>query len=147
MNAEPIHNYSSLILECFKTDPELIEKWHIEAPASVENCAKRTTEDLKKANVSVYELIDTKNNTIGYFGKEILNNNEYLSGFFIKPEYRNKETIKEFWNCVNLIMDNNQFFCGIYKKNTKAYSFLMKNNGFPFEDGNFVFFMFTKGME
>lgn len=136
---------STLILECFATDTELLEKWHIEAPASLEICAAKTTKDLLDLKVSVY-CIEKHNKVIGYFGKEIVDDNQFLTGFFIKPEYRTKNNIKEFWNKVNTIMGGTSFFCGIYKKNKRAYNFLMKNNGIPFENENSIFFMFNIGM-
>ncbi len=138
-------NYKEFLFECFGTDPELIEKWHIESGTNLETCVERTFKDLQNNKVKFYILIDN-NNLIGYFGKEENNNSLYLTGFFIKPEFRTKEIVKKFWNCVNTEFMGDTFYCGIYKKNEPAYNFLLKNEGIKvWEQDNSVFIMF-KGM-
>ena len=134
------NNYKLIIEDCFKTDQELLNKWHIESGNGLENCVIRTYNDLINANVKVYSLKEN-NNLIGFFGIE---ESTYLSGFFIKPEYRKKEYITQFWNIVNKEFNNKKFYSGIYKKNNKAYNFLLKNNGkIAFELPDAVFFVFN----
>lgn len=128
MKAEKVQDYSSLILECFETDPELLEKWHIQAPASLKTCTDNTIETLEECSVSVYKLTIGKK-TIGYFGQEFFNNQGYLTGFFIKPEYRNKEIFNLFWNCINKEFNDKNYYAGVYKKNERAINFLLKSGG------------------
>ena len=128
MYLKEVLDYKNIILECFKTDPELIEKWHIESNNNLEICVDRTFNDMKQANVKFYKL-EINNEIIGYFGHEICGSTDYLTGFFIKPKYRNSEYIKQFWNNVYNIFNNKPFYCGIYRKNKKAYDFLIKNKG------------------
>ena len=127
MKAELVENYNDLILECFKTDPELLEKWHICAPDSLEKCVDNTITVMQLNKVSVYSLT-INNNIIGYFGLEYFNNQKYLTGFFIKPEYRNKEMFELFWNVINKKFGKN-YYAGVYKKNERAVNFLLKSGG------------------
>lgn len=141
MKAIPIDNYSSLIFECYETDNELIEKWHTEN-SNLEKCVEFEIDYLKTNNVSVYKLLDDSKETVGYFGEQFINNTNYLTGFFIKPEYRKKQYIKEFWNIVNLLFENQVFYAGLHKKNERAINFLLKNNALKvFEYDNSIFFM------
>lgn len=132
-------NYKDLLLKCFKADKDLIENWHIEAGNGLETCVNRTYSDLISNNVQLFELIEN-NETIGYFGKELAYGGLYLTGFFIMPKFRNKDTIMQFWNCVNKEFSD-KYFCGIYKKNKPAFEFLIKNNGlvcWEYKDSVFI---------
>lgn len=135
--------YKAILNECFSEDEELLNKYHIEAPASLSTCVEKTHLDLQNAQVQFYTLLNN-DKLIGYFGMET---GTFLTGFFIKPEYRNKEIIKEFWNIVNNKFNNKEFYCGIYKKNERAMKFLEKNNGrlwMEIPESNAVFFVFNE---
>ena len=114
-------NYKQVLLECFESDSELLEKWHIESGTSLDNCINRTYNDLQECNVSFYVLKDN-DKIIGYFGIE---NNNFLTGFFLKLEYRTKDNILEFWNIVDSKFEGN-YMIGVYKKNEPAVEFLKK---------------------
>lgn len=122
MNAHRIDDYKNLLSEFFESDNELIEKWHIESGNGLKACINRTHQDLRVADVDFYVLIENNKN-IGYFGIE---KNTFLTGFFIKPEYRKKECIQMFWNIVNNHFENKPFYCGLYTKNERALNFLFK---------------------
>lgn len=128
MVAQKVLDYKNIITDCFATDPELLEKWHICSPASLEHCVENTINALKQNQVSVYKLTINEK-VIGYFGQEYFNNQGYLTGFFIKPEYRTKEYILEFWNILNHEFNNKPYYCGIYKINTPALKFLQRAGG------------------
>lgn len=120
-------DYKDILSECFSSDKDLLDKWHIESGTSLENCVNRTYNDLKQLNIEFYPLYEDSK-LIGYFCKEEVYNLSFLTGFFIKPEYRKKEYIKEFWNIVNNKFNNKQFYAGIYEKNIPAINFLKRNN-------------------
>ena len=112
-------------MDLFSTDKDLIEKYHIEAPASVYQCAIRTLQDLSDANVSLYSMLDD-GEIVGYIGEECLENSvKGLSGFFIVPVKRTKSFIIKFWDAVKRIMGD-IVLCGLYVKNTRAISFIEK---------------------
>ena len=89
MEYREVTDYKELLQECFITDIDLINIYHIEAGKGIEACINRTFDDLKLWNVKVFGLYED-NEIVGYFGKEA---NIYLTGFFIKPEYRNSNYI------------------------------------------------------
>ena len=128
MIALKVLEYTDIIMECFSTDQPLLEIWHINAPDSLENCVSRTVKDLQSLEVTVYKLIHN-NELVGYFGQEEVNNSLYLTGFFLKPAYRNKEMIALFWEIITKEFNNETFYAAVYKKNTRAINFLLKNNG------------------
>lgn len=135
-------DYKDILLDCFITDEDLLNKYHVSAPATLNQCVERTHSDLMSAYVQVYSLEENEE-VIGYFGIEI---GTYLTGFFIKPEYRNSKYIKEFWNIVNNMFNQKQFYCGVYKKNDRAIEFLKKNNGkLWIETSEGVFYVFNQG--
>lgn len=142
MESIQVCDYKNIILECFSTDKDLIEKWHIVSGSGLENCTNKTVDDLKEFKVNVYKLTQD-NKLIGYFGIE---NNTHLTGFFIKPEFRNKEIIQEFWNIVDSKF-NNTYMIGIFKKNVPAMKFLEKKTSIRLEPNNqSVFFIVNKGV-
>lgn len=112
-----------LLTQFFKEDSELLNKYHISAPNTAENCAERTLNDLKEANVETY-LFTIDNEIIGYYGIE---SKVFLTGFFIKPAHRNKRIITEFWNQVSSNFKGD-FYAALYIKNTRAMDFLRKQS-------------------
>lgn len=137
------NNYKDYLTECFATDKDLIQKWHIESGTDLETCVNRTFNDLQENNVKFFVLLEN-NHLIGYFGKELNNNSLYLTGFFIKPEFRTKENIRKFWDCINTEFMGGTFFCGVYKKNIPALNFLRRNEGIEaWGDDKVTFVMFN----
>lgn len=113
----------SLIAECFASEEELYNKWHYKAGEGLEACIDATYNDVKDLqNYILYRML-IEDKTIGMFGIE---QDIYLTGFFIKPEYRRKEIISEFMKLVNSKLKNT-WCVGLYNKNTRAIDFLTKN--------------------
>lgn len=108
------------LTELFSTDEELLSMYHILAPNTAEICAERTLKDLKGSYVYSFEQ---DNEIIGYYGID----GKSLTGFFIKPENRNKETITKFWNEIESNFTND-YYCGLYTKNTRAIEFIRKKS-------------------
>lgn len=143
MIKKQVEQYYDLIKECFSTDPELLSTWHIESGKGIDSCTIRTCKDLADADVEIYAL-ELDNKVIGYFGVEL---DLFMSGFFIKPEHRNKEVIKEFWSVVDDHFED-EYMVGLYKKNTPAIEFLKKKTPSYYElDDEAVFFVISKGDE
>lgn len=83
---------------------------------------------MNDSDVEFYTVIEN-DKLIGYFGKEVaIGNVKYLTGFFINPEYRTKDYTSKFWNLIKDTMSG-RFYCGLYKKNTPAIDFIVKNSG------------------
>lgn len=127
---EETAEYLPVIKECFATDSELLDKWHIEAPASLDRCVRRTFNDLKNAPTIKMFVIkcatEDVSEVVGFFGHEKAMGANWMTSFFIKPKYRDKETFSFFWNCVYDITGN-EFFTAIYETNKRAKKFLEKN--------------------
>lgn len=116
------------LIEFFKTDKDLITTFHIEAGTDVENCALRTYKDLMTAENLTYFKIYKDNMLIGYFGKQDFPFCQWLTGFFVKLEFRslNKEIftqIKEMFTAPFVIS-------ALYTKNERAIKFLKNQNFF-----------------
>lgn len=141
MKAIEVKNYRDIILDCFSSDKALTEKWHIVSGSGLENCVDRTTNDLKEFKVVFYKLTENEK-LVGYFGIE---NGTHLTGFFIKPEFRNKEIIKEFWNIVDSKF-NSTYMVGIFKKNIPAKRFLEKRTTVHLEHDQSIYFIVIKGV-
>lgn len=121
--------YREYLKNLFSSDKDFLMDFHNHNNLSLEECVDITLDCFKKAsNFKLFEIkIDNKN--IGFFGKEIYNNKEFLTGFFIKPEFRKKETINKVVKDFIYPNFNNGFFCGIYSKNKKAMKFIEKIGG------------------
>lgn len=113
-----------MIRKCYESDVEHILKVHVTGDKGLEFCINQTIVDLILNNVKVYVIYDN-NEFVAYFGEELVNNDKYLTGFFIAPEKRKthknafwKEVVKHF---------NKNFKVNIYNKNEPARNFLVKN--------------------
>jgi hypothetical protein len=114
-------DHRATLTECFASDKELITKWHI-ASGKLEDCVERTFKDMADAKIEMFKLIED-NKCVGYFGLE---GDSFLSGFFLKPEFRSKKDINNFWNIIDNVFDNKPYYSGVYLKNTRAIKFLSK---------------------
>lgn len=115
-----------LIESNFKLDKDLIKNYHIEDKNCYKVASKRTYDDLLKADKS-FELygVFLKDDLLGFFGTEF---NNYINTIFVKPIYRNKEYMKQFFNLIKKTVGD-KFYTALYNKNTRAINFYKKNNG------------------
>lgn len=122
------------LIELFKSDTDLLSKYHILAPNSAEVCSQRTIEDLNGSEIFKFEK-DGK--LIGYFGIK----GSCLTGFFVSPENRNFKTLSEFWKEIESKFTKD-YYCGLYIKNTRAIEFIRKKaiQEFPIESHDGIFF-------
>ncbi len=135
MEVRPVTDYRPVIKKYFETDTDLLEKWHIRAPAELMECVNKTCRDLMEVKqFTFYELDD-----IGFFGKEEVYDLKFLTSFFIKPEYRNKETIAKFWQQVREIMGET-FFSLVHPKNKPAIDFLKREGQLIATEDNHLIF-------
>ena len=113
-----------MIRKCYESSPILINNYHVLAGSPVNKCIYRTVLDFKKWNVKVHTL-EHDGKFVGYFGEELVGTENWLTGFFIMPEFR-KSLGKDFWNMVTEHF-NGSFKAGLYSHNIPAIKFLMKN--------------------
>ncbi len=125
MKATVIKNYKHLLKECFASDPILLEKFHIYAGQGLDACVDKTYNDLQFCNTIVFE-IRKDNQLVGYFGKENFDNKEYLTGFFIVPNFRDQKS--KVWDLISIEF-NCPFYCGLYEKNQPANKFIQSRGG------------------
>lgn len=120
MKTEHVENYKPILAECYAADPELVSRWHTVAGQGLEACIEREFSDLKEANVRLFKVTQGEQ-LVGYFGKELFDGLEFLTGFFLMPSFRPQKL--EFWNLIRSEFKDN-FFCGIYEKNLPAMRFI-----------------------
>jgi hypothetical protein len=114
--------------QCYSTDTDFLNKYHRSAGKDFSICVDQTFGELVESNnkLSFYK-VEEDGNLAGFFGIENKDNINYLSVFFIKPEYRNKK--EQFWNTLSSNITSSFFICGIYKQNSRAIKFLQKLKG------------------
>ena len=129
MEYQVVPDIKAILEECFATDLDLLNRYHIEAPAPLVTCVNRTYKDLMSCPEIVFYKIFDLSRLIGYFCKETDKyGNKYLTGFFLKPEYRNWDYIKEFWSIVNKEIGED-YSVGLYEKNSRAVKFIERSGG------------------
>lgn len=119
-------DFESVIRECYNSDSELIEKYHIMAPTTLDKAVDKTVEDFKGAATFSMYRIDKNGKLLAYFGRE-KTKLVTLTGFFIMPEFRTKEFVTDFWRIVRSKMPST-FYCAVFTKNERAIKFLKKKN-------------------
>lgn len=119
-------DYYNIIKECYSNDQELLDKWHIVSGTNLDNCVNDTMTRIKsyKNNCKFFNIYK-EDKLIGFFGT-IWNN--YLLTFFVMPEYRKKEYMKDIWNLFTKDLQK-PFYSSLYDKNERAINFFLKNNG------------------
>lgn len=146
MNYKEEKNYKPVLEDCFITDETLLSKYHIESGKGLDVCVNKTFNDFNKSYfpLTFYTLLNEEK-IVGYFCVEHLEKIKCLSGFFIKPSFRNEAIKKEFWNIVSKEMQND-FLCGLYLKNIPAIKFIEKKGGRPLyrDDESIIFYIRSK---
>lgn len=115
-----------LLVELFATDSELVNQWHIAAGQGLAACAQKTASDLIELNCQVYKLT-LNDEAVGYFAHEKANNEDFLTGFFLKPSMRTSEHKAAFFKVIKETINRPTFFAGVYSKNVPAVKFLQKH--------------------
>lgn len=129
-----ITDIESVIRECYSSDKDVVNKFHVVAGQGLDNCVKRTVNDLIMNDVNVYKLLNQDGTLLGYFGEKY----GWLVGFFLMPQFR-QDHKNVFWNTIKSHLGD-KFKIGIFSKNSRAKSFLIKNGcvvdySLPTEDG------------
>lgn len=110
-----------LIVNCYQTDSDFINKYHEISGSGLSSCIDRTVNDFYNHDVKVFSL-KNEDEFIGYFGQL----QDWLTGFFIIPTKRTEQVKQKVWNeIVNNF--NGNFNVGILSKNAPAKKFLLKN--------------------
>lgn len=127
MKIEQVSDYKDLIAKCYAMDQALINRWHTIAGAGLKACVDREIADLEEVSAKIYKVTENQE-LVGYFGKEMLLDNEVLTGFFLVPVYRNGEGRAIFWTQIEKVFKKS-FFCGLYVKNIPATRFILARGG------------------
>lgn len=124
-----MEDYKKILAECFAADNALLTKWHVVSGMGLESCVEKTFADLQDAGVIFFKILDG-DKLVGYFGKEVYGEKQYLTGFFLMPQFRNEGSRGNFWNLIESHF-NIPFFCGLYEKNIPANKFIQSQGGRP----------------
>jgi hypothetical protein len=137
-------NWAKTIVQCYNSDPDLIEKFHVLAPTDKTEATAHTIHTfMQMADTSSFEVFDCYVNKVfsGYFGIQVIavpavGKVQFLSGFFIMPEFRTDEYKKQFIKSIKKRFPNNKIMTVIFNKNTRAIRFFEKLGGKVQETGS-----------
>lgn len=137
LSATPTTNIRNLLFQCFASDMELVSKWHVSAGKGICTCVNDTLAEMMGCDkITVFVLKNQfTGETSGYFGIEEYLGDFWLTGFFLKPEYRTPEYRIQFWQqiwksafkCGLSPDDGAALFSCVYAKNEPANKFLSKH--------------------
>lgn len=118
-------NLKDIIKKYFSMDKDLITTYHLVSGTNLDTCINQTFNDLQPVDntFKFFEILED-NKEFGYFGYE--RNATYLTTIFVNPEYRNKDNMFKLWNLIKSQLEP-KFETAIYKKNTRALNFYLKN--------------------
>ncbi len=139
--AKKTHDIKRVIADCYKTDSELIEKYHKLSPTTLGIATDYTVGALSgiKNELEFFELY-CDDDFCGYFAIQA---EKIIVGFFLLPKFRNKEVILKFWRIVKSKFKD-EILCGLYEHNIRAIKFLKKTGFTLFNEvePNMLFFRF-----
>lgn len=127
-----VENYEELIGQCFAEDEELIEKWHITAGEELKACVKDTVKTLKEEtqkSFRFFEVLNEGDERVGFFGTEHVHAMGFLTTFFVRPLFRNKEYILAYWRLIRDYFNDKEYRTAIWGKNQRAYDHLIRIGG------------------
>lgn len=128
-----------VIFSCYLSDPEHIEKDHVEAGKGIDVCAKSTFDVLENDGAVINE-VERDGEVIGYFSSVVITGYDIMQFWFIKPEFRKKEFIVYFWERVRSFFKG-VFYTTIYSKNKKALEHLEKQGFKVFHSNENLIYM------
>lgn len=132
----PPHKYARVLRGLFYEDDDLLSKYHIDSGSGIKKCVDRTVSDMAGFKNYKFYVIKDGEEIVSFFGKEEIDQAVFMTGFYVKIKYRNKEFISYFWEQVQKTMGSNNIFSTIYKKNTRAADFLSKKGSVVYSDEN-----------
>jgi hypothetical protein len=134
---------TKLVQISFEGDKELVDTYHVRSGMNLEVCVNSTLHTIKDTS-RLYDLKYFKvlqdSTPIGFY----VTGKDFLYSFGININWRKKEILKQWWNliCTELKYD---FCCMLYAKNTRAISFIKRNNMQIIEDdGKLVTLKYSK---
>lgn len=127
-----------LLLEYYNSDPYTVETYHGLKGMTPEQCAEDTWNFIKDSDIFVKDW--------GYFTVDKKTGIAELTGFFIKPELRNKKTYETFYKDVCNEMPK-IFVTSVLAENTKVSNFFEKFGAIQFNkqsNDNMKYFLFKQ---
>jgi len=122
----PTTDYTKTIECCYRSDKDLIDKYHVIAPSTLKECVEHTVSVfIRSQNFTMYEL-SFWGRFAGYIGVE-KSDITTIKGFFLMPEFRVADHYLRFFNTIKEIAGGVAHI-PVYDKNKRANSFLLKNN-------------------
>jgi len=112
-----------LIEKAFQGDIELFEKYH-EYPCGEQECILAVFEKikgLKGVEKPSYYTVLLGDKAIGFFVVSY----KRLYSFGIALKFRRKDILKKWWELLKKIVGK-EFICSLYKNNTRAIAFLLR---------------------
>jgi len=132
MNVIGSDKWLKILEDLYETDEELCDLYHIEAPATSKVCASRTFDDIKNLDDFCFYILIKEGRISGWFGKE----QDHLTGFFLDKGLRKNS--KDVFKSYIFPKFEDGFLSSVYKKNSRAVSFL-KKIGEPYAENNVIF--------
>lgn len=123
-------DYKKAVAKAWESDPSLIEKYHIKAGQGLQVCIDDTLEALSKcSDLKFYDVHDNKE-LVGFFAAEYFRYGNFITTFFLYPEFRSLKNKKEF---ISLMLEffgkEKDLYTAVYSHNHRAVDFL-EDNGF-----------------
>jgi hypothetical protein len=136
IHEELTENWFDTIKECYNGDDDLINKYHILAPTTLDLAVANTVKTLIEAGMTnkfnLYSVF-WKGKLMGYYGIEIAivaqGKVPMLTGFCIKKQFRQNEMKKKFFDLVREHFVEKNILTAIYDKNERALNYICKSGG------------------
>lgn len=125
-------DYENVIRECYKSDSDLINIYHIKAGEGLESCVSDTVNELKNntdKSFKFYSIQSQPDVFFGFFGIEHFDEVNYLTSFFLVPQFRIKDSKKLFWEIITSCFENTLFKTAINIKNIRGLNFCYEQGG------------------
>jgi hypothetical protein len=103
------------LLVMYNADPEFCSIYHGNVDWTPAQCAEDSWDNIKDLELHLYDF--------GYIAVNRFDLIDRLGGFFIKPDYRNKESITKFLNEIDTLLPGTFLTC-VHSSNKKAVKFL-----------------------
>lgn len=117
---------------CWAGDAPLLATYHRRAPCTLDEAVADTCRLLREGGSEVYALETQNRELVGVIGFQ--EQRRLLTTFGLAVRYRTPEGKAMFWDALNELTGGELVLVGLYLRNHRASSFLVREGGATIED-------------
>lgn len=136
MKVKQYAHYKRIIKVLFSSDEEFVQLCNRNGGSTTEEAVERAYKLFKNCSDTMkFFVVRDKNKLVGYFATQTYKNFNFMIGSFVRPNYRNKESLSSFWANIKSTI-NTPFYSILPKANDRAIKNYLRSGGTIINEDN-----------